>query len=128
MNGYVQDERYTAGAGSAGVVPLSFARCVSHGCAGVARVNFAQCLAISMAAKATWPLISRHAVNPSMGARARRHVSHGLETRDHTPLALWVLIPQWILTDVMFTSLQTHHHPHSDPERGYRIFSSVPEN
>ena len=33
MNGYVQDVRYTAGAGSAGAVSLSFARCLTHGCA-----------------------------------------------------------------------------------------------
>ena len=30
MNGYVQDERYTAGAGSAGAVRFSFAQCLSQ--------------------------------------------------------------------------------------------------
>ena len=33
MNGYVQDERYTAGAGRAGAVPFSFARCLAQRCA-----------------------------------------------------------------------------------------------
>ena len=55
---------------------------------------------ICLVAKATWSLISRHAVNPSMGARARRPVSHGLETRDHTPLAKWVFKQWWILIDL----------------------------
>ena len=31
MNGYVQDERYTAGAGRAGAVPFSFAQCLTQG-------------------------------------------------------------------------------------------------
>ena len=30
MNGYVQDERYTAGAGCAGAVPFSFARSLAQ--------------------------------------------------------------------------------------------------
>jgi len=29
-NGYVQDERYTAGAGRAGAVPVRFARCLTQ--------------------------------------------------------------------------------------------------
>ena len=44
MNGYVQDERYTAGAGRAGAVPLSFARCLAQGCAGAVPLSLAQCL------------------------------------------------------------------------------------
>ena len=52
-------------------------------------VKFAQRLFTCLAAKAAWSLISRHAVNPSMGARARCPISHGLETRDHTPSAMW---------------------------------------
>ena len=31
---YVQDERYAAGAGSAGAASFSFARCLTLGCAG----------------------------------------------------------------------------------------------
>jgi len=34
MNGYVQDERYTAGAGRAGAVPHKLARHMTQGCAG----------------------------------------------------------------------------------------------
>ena len=52
---YVQDERYAAGAGSA----------------GAACVGYAQSLVVSMAAKVVQCLISGHAVNPSMGARTR---------------------------------------------------------
>ena len=31
MNGYVQDERYTAGAGRAGAVPFNLAQCLMQG-------------------------------------------------------------------------------------------------
>ena len=51
---------------------------------------FTQSLATNLAAKVVWCLISGHAVNPSMGARSRLPVSHGPETRHHTPSASWV--------------------------------------
>ena len=60
----------------------------AQGSAGAARFSFAQRPFICQAAKVMWSLISGHAVNPSMGARARRPVSHGPETRDHTPSAM----------------------------------------
>jgi hypothetical protein len=74
--GYVQDERYTAGAGRAGAVPLSFARCLAHGQgesgsrsrgwpwprAGAVRLSFAPHLATCMGAKAAQYLASGHAV------------------------------------------------------------------
>ena len=62
MNGYVQDERYTAGAGRAGAVPLSLAQCLKQGSAGAACVSFAQRLATCMGAKAAQYLPSGHAV------------------------------------------------------------------
>jgi len=52
-----------------------------------------------MSAKVVWCLFSGHAVNPSMGARARLPASHGPEIRHHTPLAMWEFISQWILID-----------------------------
>ena len=98
--------------GSAGAVPLSFARCLAQGCAGAVPLSFAQRFSISMGAKVAWSTVSGHAVNPwprpasrpvpgltsSMGARARLPVSHGPETVDHTPSAMWMFRQRLILT------------------------------
>ena len=65
---YVQDERYAAGAGSAG------AACIS----------FAQHFSICMGAKGVQCLVSGHAVNPSMGARSRL-LSRTVLKQDTTP-------------------------------------------
>ena len=67
---------------------------------GAACVSFAHYLVFCAATKAMWSPVSRHAVNPSMGARARRPVSHGPETGDHTPLAMCVFLQHWILEEV----------------------------
>ena len=53
--------------------------------------------AICWNAKVVWYVVSGHAVNPFMGARARLPVSHGPETTYHTPSAMRVIIGQWFL-------------------------------
>jgi hypothetical protein len=96
---YVQDERYIAGEHMDKVRPRSG----REGALGYVRrdcVNFARHSATCLAAKVVWSTVSGHAVNPSMGARARPPVSHGPETVDHTPSALWIFIQQWILPTV----------------------------
>ena len=50
-----------------------------------------RCFTLSVDAKVVWCLNSGHAVNPSMGARARLPVSHGPESRHHTPSAMRVV-------------------------------------
>jgi hypothetical protein len=71
MNGYVQDERYTAGAGRAGAVPLSLARRLTQGCAGAVPLSLAQSLFVCMGVEVVRYLTSGLAVNTSMYARAR---------------------------------------------------------
>ena len=88
---YVQDERYIArehmdevrpGTGREGGLGHVRRDCVS----------LTQSLFTCIGAKVVWCVVSRHAVNPSMGARARLPVSHGPETTHHTPSAIWKII------------------------------------
>ena len=109
MNGYVQDERYIA---------------IEHMDVRRDCVNFAQRLTQGCAARlcqfctASFYLPERqggvvscsgHAVNPSMGARTRLPVSHGPETRYHTPSATWVIIDLWFRMDAQERRLPNWH-------------------